>query len=801
MDDRALIMLRLRYGLLTTLVALAAPAYANEAQLDVPQGRLGDAAVLAARQTGSTIVIVDETLAKRRVGPLRGPMSARQAAERLARAAGGRLVVINAAAFRIERGPAVRPRLAAMERPAEPARKPAPKMPPEAFSDQPIIVVASKRDLALRDFAGQVHQIEGSDLVFGGVGGTDRIAARIATVSTTHLGTGRNKLFIRGIADSSFTGPTQSTVGQYLGDLRLSYNAPDPDLRLSDMRAVEVLEGPQGTLYGAGSLGGIVRLVPNEPDLGAVGASGIVGASATAHGEPGFDANVVVNLPLVEDRIGLRIAADGERQGGYIDKPLLGRDNVNRTWVGAVRGSLRGRLAEGWTLDLIGLAQATRGDDSQYADRGGPPLERSARVSEGYRADYGQGQFVLSGRIGNIHLRSSTGATRQDLSERYDATLPDGPERLFVQRNRTRLFANETRIWQPLGRRFGWIAGVSYTHNNTRLQRELQASGAITPSTGVANSIDEITLYGEASARLFDGLVATAGGRLTWSTLDGSGEDVSPEIALANRAITARRTERMALPSLALTAQPLTAMTLYLRYQEGFRPGGLTVDNDFVRRFRNDRISTIEFGFRRGSAGRGPFDLAASVSYTDWRDIQADYIDLAGLPTTANVGNGQIWTFTLSGGAMLAPGLRVDAGGVINRSRISKPNLYAAVLGPSLIPITEVPNVAKVAARIGIDYRRSLGSVAELHAQGWARYVGQSRLGVGPELGDLQGDYLETGATVRIGTAAQGATLSITNIPDVTGNRFALGTPFAIGRNQVTPLRPLTVRLGFDARF
>ena len=87
-----------------------------------------------------------------------------------------------------------------------------------------------------------------------------------------------------------------------------------------------------------------------------------VGASATAHGEPGFDANVVVNLPLVEDRIGLRIAADGERQGGYIDKPLLGRDNVNRTWVGAVRGSLRGRLAEGWTLDLIGLAQATRGD-------------------------------------------------------------------------------------------------------------------------------------------------------------------------------------------------------------------------------------------------------------------------------------------------------------------------------------------------------------------------------------------------------------------------------------------------------
>ncbi|MEG8025552.1 hypothetical protein QP162_16280 [Sphingomonas aurantiaca] len=76
---------------------------------------------------------------------------------------------------------------------------------------------------------------------------------------------------------SSFTGPTQTTVGQYFGDLRLSYNAPDPDLRLYDIASVEVLEGPQGTLYGAGSLGGIIRTVLNAPEMGAVSAS-IAGA-------------------------------------------------------------------------------------------------------------------------------------------------------------------------------------------------------------------------------------------------------------------------------------------------------------------------------------------------------------------------------------------------------------------------------------------------------------------------------------------------------------------------------------------
>lgn len=72
---------------------------------------------------------------------------------------------------------------------------------------------------------------------------------------------------------------------------------------------------------------------------------------------------------------------------------------------------------------------------------------------------------------------------------------------------------------------------------------------------------------------------------------------------------------------------------------------------------------------------------------------------------------------------------------------------------------------------------------------------------MGPELGDLQGDYLDSGATVRVGNPRIGATLSVTNLADTVGNRFALGTPFAVMREQVTPLRPRSVRLGVDFSF
>jgi outer membrane receptor protein involved in Fe transport len=775
--------------MIAAVAVVSAPAHAGPVAVSAPAGRADNAAIAIARQTGASIVIADPAVAARRVGAIGGSRSVAAAVKKLARAAGARAIAVGPSAWRLVDAPRAAPRVVK----TPPPRSEPQAAPPEAEPVQ-LVVIGSKRDTPLDDYPGQVSILPGEDLVFGGVGGTEKITQRLATVSSTYLGSGRNKLFIRGIADSSFTGPTQATVGQYLGDLRLSYNAPDPDLRLSDLERVEVLEGPQGTLYGAGSLGGIIRLVPNAPELGVTEASGMIGGSLTQHGGAGGDASARVNLALV-DSAALRLVVDASTSGGYIDKPLLGRKNVNRTDILGGRGTIRVELAPDWTVDVVGLAQTNHALDSQYADRGGPPLTRAAVVPEGSDADYTQGQLVISGRIGDVRLRSTAGATWQHLRERYDATLPGGPPRLFVQTNHTRMLADETRLWQPLGDRFGWLFGVSYTHNRMLLRRKLGDAQFQATTTGVRNTIDELTAYGEASVRLFDHLVFTAGGRMTRSRLGGEGEDVAPLIALAGAAITARRTETAFLPSTSLLAEVAPDTSVYLRYQESFRPGGLAIEGSFVRRFRSDHAATFEFGARHGKPGISPFELAASVSYTRWNDIQADFIDFSGLPSTANIGDGRVWTASLSSEVAVSRALRLEGGLTVNDSHVDEP------IVPAFARTTQVPNIAAFAGRLGFDYDRPVGDDLDLTAKGWLSYVGRSRLGIGPELGEPQGDYLDSGLAVRVGRDAYGVSLTLTNIADTKGNRFALGTPFAVGRDQITPLQPRTLRLGFDAAF
>ncbi|MEM8695440.1 MAG: TonB-dependent receptor [Pseudomonadota bacterium] len=780
-------IVRLLIGALLLSCAVSGSASTRVA-VDIPAGPLGRSLNILSDQADISIALSDPALSFRAAPAVRGRMTARRALLRLLGDAPARPVAVGERAWRIAPASRARaPSSAAVRR-----RAPAALVAPI----EPIVVTGSKRDLLLSSYPGTANILVGDALDIGVPGrGTEAIVERFATVSSTHSGPGRNKLFIRGIADSSFLGPTQATVGQYLGDMRLNYNASDPNLRLYDIARVEVLEGPQGTLYGAGALGGIIRVVRNAPQLDRLELAGSAGVSITEHGDPSFDGGAMVNVPLAPGRAGVRLIGYGALDGGYIDDVGRDLDDVNRVTTYGGRASVRLVPAEGWTIDIGAVFQTIDGRDSQYADRGAEPLTRESALAQGYSNDFVMGDVIVSHDWDGMRFTSSTGIVHQRLDERFDATPSGGAPTIFDQERRILLVSTENRLARRIEDGFGWVAGISLLHNSVRTERLFGPPGNPMDATGVRNAINEGTVFAEASFRPVDRLTLTAGGRLTHARLSGEGIDVPLEtLALVD---SADRSETTFLPSLAAMLDLGSDMTVFVRGQQGFRPGGLVVRDDFIRQIDNDRVTTLELGFRHGVQHRGRFDFAATVAYSRWTDIQADIVDRNGFPTTANIGDGRIYTFDVRAGWRPIDGLSVDAGFFVNDSKVGEP-VSAIVLADS----NRLPNVANIGAQLSFTFTTAISERWTLNLSGTARYDGDSRLGVGPILGEPQGDVAEADLYARVGTGAFGFSLSVANLFDTVGNRFAVGTPFTLPfRRQVTPLRPRTLRLGFDARF
>lgn len=800
--------------LIVTALAIATPAHAADRQtISIAPSRLGEAVVALGRQTGVSVGMSDQSLAGIATPAVKGRLSVDTALKRLLRGSGARAMMIDASTWRIVRA---RPAATAQA----PARAPAAPLPDQPVAE--IIVTASKRYTPLPRYAGMVEAIDANLFSSGEAsGGTATLLARVASLSSTHAGNGRNKLFIRAIADSGVAGPTQATTGQYLGDMRLNYAAPDPDLKLYDVGRVEILEGPQGTLYGAGSLGGIIRIMPNAPNLGEFGGQVSAGLSATQHGAPGGDLSATINLPIMPEKIALRVVGYGVQEGGYIDDVSRDLNDVNRTRTYGGRAALRFAPDENWTVDLNGVYQHIHGRDAQYATQSLDRLQRASSVAQPYFSDYLLGNIRVERQWDSLRFVSSTGFVHHELAESYDATQQDGPSALFRQRNDIDIFSTENRLVRDLDNGLGWILGASYLQSQSKLRRSLTSYGTalfqpqVIPgvpmigrglpatATGVRNKVKEATLFGEASFEPVRGLIATVGGRLTNSRLSGEALDPIAALSFADIAraeAQADRSETIFLPSFALLTDAIPDVTLYARYQQGFRPGGLAVDDQRVRRFQNDRISTAEIGFRKGVAGRDAIAISANLAYTDWRNIQADVTDRIGLPTTANIGDGRIYTAEGRIVVRAMQRLTLDASIIYNDSRLTQPAQFLRALsfeGRSL----DLPNVANLGGRLAFDYRTVMGNGMRLHLSGSARYVGKSQLGVGPILGRTQGNYVDTSLSASVTRGPVQISLSLANLLDSDGNRFSLGTPFDLHTDYYTPLRPRTVRIGMDFAF
>ncbi len=788
-------------ALVSALCVCASPAFAKGQQyFNLPAQRLDVALIALGSQASVSIGGVDTRLGTVRSHPVRGTMSTVRALQIMLEGTGFDFTVVDASTFRIIRAapkrivsPAKPPKLAA-------SRRTAPEPPSEDLPVRDIIVTGSKQNQPLDRYPGTAHVTN-----VGGVGmsenlGTAAFVARLPSLTSTNLGPGRNKVFVRGIADSSFTGPTQSTIGLYLGDLRLTYNAPEPDLRLYDIEKVEVIEGPQGTLYGAGALGGIIRIMPNGADVSSTHATLSGGVSTTKSGASGFDLGGMVNIPLIEDRVALRLVGYRQIEGGYITNIVNGGRNINRTRVQGGRATLQIEAGNDWTVDLGGVIQNIDTRDSQYAERNLPLLTRASQIAQPHDNDFRAAHLAVTKKWDRLSLISSTGIVRHDLSDQFDATgyLGQPGVLAYQSSNKIRLITHETRLSRNTERGGSWVSGVSFVSNTDRIQRSLGPVGSLVMLAALRNAKTEIAVFGEATQPVAPDWSATLGARVVHSiTIGELPGSVGPEFER-------KRAQTRVLPTAALSWKPRADLLAWLRVQTGFRSGGIAVSGGQINsaeRFDSDEIRTGELGLRLGDTsgtGRGQLSGGISGFYTQWNSIQADVIGTSGLPFTANIGRGRI--FGVEANMIWRPtdSLMLDAALFANDSALT-----TAAPGFEETDTNSLPNIAKIGGRASFAWTQPLSDTINFKLDGTVRYVGSSRLGTSPPLILEQGETVQVDVSAAIGSGDRWQiTLDAANIMNVSGNSFSYGNPFTVALGQqITPLRPRTIRLGMKVGF
>lgn len=763
------------------LGAVASPALAVgggtslTTMISIQDGSLAEALSALSRQSGISVGM-SGPLPAMRVKRLRGRMRPADALTKLLDGTGLRAVATGEKSFRLEAAPGV-----AVSRGAE---------PPGPLED--IVVTGLKRAQDLATIPVSVSVITLADNLRLPLSPTSAdIAESSESLTLTNVGAGRNRAFIRGVADSPFSGTSQSTVAVELNDARVVFNAPDPDLRLVDVDRVEILKGPQGPLYGSGALGGVYHIVTNHPELESFSGSIAANAQTVKTGESGLGGQAIVNIPIVQGRLALRAVAYRDFEPGWIDN-ADGRHNSNDTHVAGERVALRWHAGNDWALEVMGISQRLDQDDTQYVTRSTESLRRTSLFAEPSDNDFRMATATVSGRIGDIDILSSTSAVHQNIDATLDASAAaqdfglSAPAKYVDQRTYT-VLNQEFRVSRKKDDGLSWIAGASWVSAETDFRGELQSSAG--PAVSASSSHQEITelaLFAEMSLPLAQNWTLSGGGRIFRSIARNERTKTGPVVK--DKWIKDGFT-----PSISIGWSPSPTKFFFVRFASALRPGGLSPsagsENDH---FSSDELMNLDLGWRIRSPDR-KLSIDGAVYATRWDHIQSDYLLDNGLVATHNAGDGRIYGIEGSLRWKVTSRFSIESGIDVQHTRLVRATGGTIIIDDARLPV--IPDLSgrlAIARRFNIDRWQGDASVR-------VNYVGSSRLSFDQGLDRRMGDYATAGASIALTEGRWIARASIENLFNARGDSFGFGNPFSIRTGaQFTPIRPRTLSLGLE---
>jgi outer membrane receptor protein involved in Fe transport len=649
-------------------VSFAAPAaWAQSAvRVDIPRGEASATLQTFARQTGVQIFAPAEVVRGVTTRPVSGQLTPQAALARMLEGAGlsasfgadGKTVTLTAAAT------------------------PASAVGNEAYNQvEEVVVTVNKREEDVRKIASSVTAITGRQLDATGAQSFGDYLTRTPGVQFNSAIPGYSTVTIRGVSTTTSIDVGQATTGVYINDIPLTEpfnSAGVPDVDPFDMDRVEVLRGPQGTLFGSATLGGAVNMVARKADPTRFGAR-IEGSLANVadSGDLSYTAKAMVNIPIIQDKLALRLVGSYRDTAGYLDNVGLGRKDTNGIDVTGGRASLEWRPTDRISVSALGFYSKTDTADAFWSRRDLGERKRTSNLLEAFEAETKifslRGDFDLDFAtltVSGAHTQKNT-TNHTDFTPTFGPIFQNrsGPIALVAERE-ARGDLYEARLASKSGGAFEWLVGASYNHIETDLPSGAGFTGAaalietlfsgrfgagvgalaapgdrFTDYTLAIDGVEQ-ALFGEATWRFTPQWRVTAGGRFFKTEL----KNLTVQSGLFSLLSTGKvqsvqkgQSEEDGFnPKLSLTYEPDGDHMFYGLISKGYRFGGPNAipQNPAYpspASFGSDSLTNYEIGARTRLFDR-TLTLDATLFYIDWQDIQLLSVRGDNMAYATNVG-------------------------------------------------------------------------------------------------------------------------------------------------------------------
>ena len=578
-------------------------------------------------------------------------------------------------------------------------------VPPE---EQDIIVTATKRAENLQDVPLAITAFSTKTLEDTQVDAFDDYAKMIPSLSYKSAGPGSANVYFRGVASGENANHSASlpSVGTYLDEQPITTITGALDLHIFDIARIEAIAGPQGTLYGASSQAGTIRIITNKPDLNAVFGAANLEVNSVAHGEVGYTGEGFVNLPI-SGNMATRVVGWYRRDAGYIDNIRgtrtypssgitldneqlgLAEDDYNDVYTYGARAALRIDLDDNWTVtpQIMGQSQKAYGSFAEESGLG--ELETMQFHYEKTDDKWWQAALTVQGKVGNFDVTYAGAYMKRqidgefdytDYSYFYDALYGYGtywydnagnlidPSQYIVSDDRFTKQSHELRFTTPADQPIRLVAGAFFQRHTHNIEQNYiidNLTDAFVVSGTESNiwltkqfRVDrDYAIFGELSYDLTPQVTLTAGGRLykyrnSLVGFFGFSEGYS-----------SRTGEAVCFGPPQVSGSPCTNLDK-VTSGDGFvhRLNGTFKPNDDLLVY-----ATWSRGFRPGGINRRgtlpPYapdfltnhELGAKYSFgrgahfnvtayrQDWDDIQLSFLGENGLTEIRNAGNARIW--------------------------------------------------------------------------------------------------------------------------------------------------------------